>query len=150
MGNFAGKRAGKLSLVFALLAPFVMGAQQCGSAEQDRVVQLVNAERARAGLPALQVNVKLNLDADGWADRLAAAGTLSHSNGQGYTWERIGGGENVGMGSSIDEVHVAYMNSPPHRAAILNGAFRYVGAGHSVAPNGRTFTVIQFTFNDPK
>lgn len=155
MGKFGVRVLGKvriqrgLGALLLLLAPLVMGAQQCGSAEQDRVIQLVNAERARAGLPALTMNATLNLDADGWASHLASTTQLAHSNGRGYTWERIGGGENVGKGSSIDEVHVAYMNSAPHRAAILNPSFRFVGAGHEIGVDGRVYTVIQFTFTDP-
>ncbi len=36
-------------------------------------------------------------------------------------------GENVGMGGSIDQIHVAYMNSPGHRANILDPAFNQIG-----------------------
>ena len=40
-------------------------------------------------------------------------------------WRKLG--ENVGMGGSISSVHVAYMDSPGHRANVLDPAFTQIG-----------------------
>jgi uncharacterized protein YkwD len=38
-------------------------------------------------------------------------------------------GENVGVGSTIENLHRAFMDSPPHRANVLRDPFRYIGVG---------------------
>ena len=52
-------------------------------------------------------------------------------------------GENVGYGSSVEEVHQRFMASSAHRANILNPSFRQAGVG-VVAVNGTTWVTIVF------
>lgn len=94
----------------------------------DAVRNDVNASRAAAGLPALRENVTLDIKADKWAQNLRDACRIWHSNladGAPKEWRKLG--ENVGMGGSIDQIHTAYMNSPGHRANILDPTFTQIG-----------------------
>jgi uncharacterized protein YkwD len=103
----------------------------CESTVEDRaaVRDLVNASRANAGLPPLRENAKLNLKADAWAQTLRNECRIWHSNladGAPPDWRKLG--ENVGMGGDIGQIHVAYLNSPGHRANIMDPAFTTMGA----------------------
>lgn len=121
-----------LAYVAALLAAVSLSGflTSCESTkpELDAVRDAVNASRAAAGLPALKENVTLDVKADNWAQNLRNSCRIWHSNladGAPKEWRKLG--ENVGMGGSIDQIHVAYMNSPGHRANILDPSFTQMG-----------------------
>jgi uncharacterized protein YkwD len=104
----------------------------CETTEADRlaVIDQVNASRAANGLPALAENTTLDQKADAWAARLRDECNIFHSklsDGAPPEWRKLG--ENVGRGGSIEQVHTAYLNSPGHRANILDGSFTEMGAG---------------------
>lgn len=118
--------------VAALLAVlFLVGAAaSCESTkpEIDEVRNFVNLSRAQAGLPPVRENVVLNLKADRWAQRMRDECRIWHSNladGAPAGWRKLG--ENVGMGGSIGQIHAAYMNSPGHRANVLDPSFTEMG-----------------------
>lgn len=121
-------------------------------AERNQVIRLVNQSRAQYGLRPLRENLQLSIKADVWAQRLRDVCDLSHSElDQGAPGDWIKLGENVGYGGNIDQVHVAYMNSPGHRANILDPAFTQMGAAAvwGTCPDGttRVFTVQEFMKN---
>ncbi|MFB7371962.1 CAP domain-containing protein [Streptomyces sp. NPDC056222] len=105
----------------------------------DQVVSLVNAERAKAGCGPLTANSTLNRAAQGHSDDMAARDYFDHSNpdgdgpgervtAAGYPWSTYG--ENIAMGQRTPEqVMDAWMNSPGHRANILNCDFKEIGIG---------------------
>lgn len=96
--------------------------------ELDLVRNLVNNSRAEAGLPLVRENVVLDSKADAWARKLRDACALSHStlaDGAPTNWQKLG--ENVGFGGDIAQVHDAYLNSPGHRANIMDPAFNQMG-----------------------
>jgi len=98
-------------------------------ADRDQVIDLVNESRAAVGLKGVRENPVLDLKADRWAQRLRDRCHLEHSklsDGAPREWEKLG--ENVGYGGSIGQIHDAYLNSPGHRANILDPAFSSVGA----------------------
>jgi hypothetical protein len=59
-----------------------------------------------------------------------------------HNWQAVG--ENVGEGPSVGDVHVAFMNSPEHRANILDHDFTQVGVGVSVDKNGIVWVTEDF------
>lgn len=127
-----------LSLVVLLLAG-------CLTDQEQEAGQLVNQERARAGLAALDLDEDAKAKAQSWAGKMAAAGMLSHSNlaaGIDGAWTRLG--ENVAMGSSVSEMHQMMMSSPEHRAQILNASFTHVGIGVAEGANGMLYTAQVF------
>lgn len=139
-------RARALRLAIATLMVLLMGTTltSCRSSEQARVAELVNQTRAQYGRSALRDNLQLDEKAQAWAEHLARNNTLAHSNlpsGISYQWRSLA--ENVGYGGSIEQVHQAYLNSPGHRANILDPRWNYMGTG--VAWRGsRVFTVQVF------
>ncbi|KES08737.1 hypothetical protein BU52_01425 [Streptomyces toyocaensis] len=104
-----------------------------------RVVELVNAERGKAGCSPVTVNATLTEAAQNHSEDMAASGTMSHTGSDGsspgdritragYSWSTYG--ENVAYGySTPEQVMQGWMTSPGHKANILNCAFKEIGVG---------------------
>ncbi|MFF4800914.1 sigma-70 family RNA polymerase sigma factor [Streptomyces sp. NPDC001351] len=104
-----------------------------------QVVALVNKERAANGCGALTEDPQLEKAAQGHSDDMAARNFFDHTNpdgldpGQritaaGYKWSTYG--ENIAQGQQTPEaVMESWMNSPGHRANILNCSFKDIGVG---------------------
>ncbi|MEV7504099.1 CAP domain-containing protein [Streptomyces sp. NPDC093018] len=104
-----------------------------------QIVQLVNAERAKAGCRPLTLNAKLTKAAQEHSADMAAHQNMSHTGSDGsdpgtritqagYTWSAYG--ENVAYGySTAAEVMAGWMASPGHRANILNCGYQEIGVG---------------------
>lgn len=131
-----------LRLLAVAIAMFSLAA--CLNGEQQTTFDLVNQSRAAHGRRALAEDTTATTKAQAWAEHLARRGSLAHSHlpsGMGGGWRYLG--ENVGYGGSIHAVHNGYMNSPGHKANILNSRFTHMGVGVAKA-NGRVYTVIVF------
>ena len=118
------------SALAVLLLSGLLTSCETTDADRNAVVDQINASRAAAGLGALRQHDSLNIKADKWAVAMRDRCQISHStlaDGAPANWRKLG--ENVGRGGSIEQVHVAYMNSAGHRANILDGSFNFVGAG---------------------
>ncbi|MFE9560004.1 CAP domain-containing protein [Streptomyces sp. NPDC006487] len=110
-----------------------------GSSDAQEVVRLVNVERAAAGCPALKTDPVLTKAAQSYSDSMAATGNFSHTGSDGsqpkdrveaagYSWSQTG--ENIAMGQrDAAAVMDSWMNSPGHRANILNCSFTEIGVG---------------------
>lgn len=124
-----------------------------GSYEQQ-VVNLVNKERAAAGLPALKVNTKLSAVAEKKAEDMRDKNYFSHTSptyGSPFDMMRQFGisystaGENIAKGQRTPaEVMNGWMNSPGHKANILNSSYTEIGVGYVTDSNGNTYWVQQF------
>lgn len=113
----------------------------------SRVLTLTNAERTRRGLRALSFSSCAEGFADTWADRLAAAGSLSHQALSPIlsACSARGVGENVAFGNVSPEQLVAmWMGSTGHRANILNPSFTHLGVGDVTTSTGRVYGVQVF------
>ncbi|MFD3570309.1 CAP domain-containing protein [Streptomyces sp. NPDC058671] len=109
------------------------------SSAADQVIALVNTERAKAGCGPLSHNATLTRAAQGHSDDMAARDFFDHTDpdgdgpgervtAAGYPWSTYG--ENIAKGQSTPEqVMEAWMNSPGHRANILNCDFKEIGVG---------------------
>lgn len=108
------------------------------SVEQE-VVKLVNAERAKAGLPALKEDWELSRVAKYKAQDMHDKNYFDHTSptyGTPFTMMKNFGityksaGENIAKGQqSATEVVNAWMNSAGHRANILNKNYTHIGVG---------------------
>lgn len=128
-----------IGLVAALA---LLGAACDMNAESINVVQRVNETRGQAGLRKLAIDETLSAKAQAWADRMAAAGSISHSNlpdGAGNNWTVLG--ENVGQAGSVAQMHQLFLNSPNHRANIMSSRFTRIGTG--VTQVGNEVYVVQ-------
>ncbi|MGW1284392.1 CAP domain-containing protein [Streptomyces sp. NPDC001118] len=104
-----------------------------------RILQLVNAERAKAGCQDLALNSELAKAAQAHSADMAAHQNMSHTGSDGsapgdritragYDWSAYG--ENVAYGyTTADQVMAGWMSSPGHRANILNCSFKEIGVG---------------------
>lgn len=118
-----------------------------GSAQQA----LINQDRAGSGLPPLAWSPCLAGVALQNAQRMAGQGYISHTNGPTLdlacglgSWA----GENVGYTSGgINDtlLNAMFMNSPEHRANILNPNYHDVGTAWAVAPNGYAYVAVEFS-----
>ena len=103
----------------------------------DEVLRLVNIERSKAGLSALTTNATLKAAADKRAQETKVSFSHTRPNGskfstvlQEYGISYRTAGENIAYGQrSPQEVVNGWMNSPGHRANILNGSFGKIGIG---------------------
>jgi uncharacterized protein YkwD len=96
----------------------------------------INGERRAWGLAPLQVTGGLRTVARNWSVQLRDGyKSLVHNpnlsseitNSVSASWS--GAGENVGWGYEVGALHQAFMDSPSHRANILNGSYDYIGVG---------------------
>jgi uncharacterized protein YkwD len=106
----------------------------------QQVLDLTNSERAKAGLQPLRLNEKLNQSAQGHSQDMAMADYFSHTgaNGSnagdraasaGYYYSSLG--ENIAAGYiTAEEVVQGWMNSPGHRANIMNPFYQELGVGY--------------------
>ncbi|MEV0808591.1 CAP domain-containing protein [Micromonospora sp. NPDC050200] len=121
------------------------------SSQAQQVVDLVNAERAKAGCGKVGVDDKLMLAAQRHSQDQADHQNMSHTGSDGsdagdridrvgYTWRTYG--ENVAWNQKTPAaVMDAWMNSPGHRANILNCAFTEIGVGVA-SSNGPYWTQV--------
>lgn len=100
------------------------------------MLRMVNAEREKRGLQILVPDDKLQLAAQQHAADMFARGYFSHNTPEGINpFERMKkmgikyayAGENLAHSFDLDEAHSGLMNSPGHRANILNKNFGKVG-----------------------
>ena len=109
------------------------------SAEEIEVVRLVNIERQKAGLSAFKSSSELSKVARIKSQDMATNNYFSHTSptyGSPFDMMKTFGikyttaGENIAKGYlSAQSVVDGWMNSPGHRANILNSRFNTIGVG---------------------
>jgi uncharacterized protein YkwD len=145
--------------IFALaFAPPPAPAQ--GSAKTDRserkVIRLVNRIRGRGGLPRISRSPALMRSADYHSWDMLRADFFAHTSANGQSMSdrvrrfkpaaRIG--ENLAWvprkrgRNSASAVVRMWMESPGHRAVILNSGFRRIGIGRRTGSLGRTRAIV--------
>lgn len=103
----------------------------------NEVLKLVNQERAKAGLSALTTNSSLTAAANKRAQETKQSFSHTRPNGTSFSTvlKEYGisyrtSGENIAYGQRTpQEVVNGWMNSPGHRANILNANFNKIGIG---------------------
>ncbi|MFH0521420.1 sigma-70 family RNA polymerase sigma factor [Streptomyces sp. M41] len=115
-----------------------------------QVVALVNQERASAGCGPVTEDPLLNNSSQAHSADMDARDFFDHTNpdgedpGQritaaGYRWSTYG--ENIAMGQQTPQaVMDSWMNSPGHRANILNCSFKNIGVGVHKGSGGPWWT----------
>jgi hypothetical protein len=125
-------------------------AQDFDSAVEKQMFELVNKERTSRGIPALVWADKLQQSARKHTVEIAKHKTLSHQfSDEPNVQSRIAAtgfhfnasAENVASATYAAELHRALMNSPGHRANILNPKYTAMGIG--VVHSGDTYYATQ-------
>ncbi len=108
------------------------------SAEESKMVNLVNQERTKQGVKPLGVNMVLVGLARQKSQDMVAKNYFSHTSptyGSPFDMMRNAGvsyrtaGENLAGAATTESAHQNLMNSSGHRANILNSSFNQVGIG---------------------
>jgi len=128
---------------FVGLAALTAGTANATSVE-DVFTTKMNAARAAKGIPRLATRSHLVSVARQWAATMASQNKLYHNpqlTSDVNNWRYVG--ENVGYGPDALTVHVAFMNSPAHRANVLDRDYTEVGVG-AVVRDGRVWVAEVF------
>jgi len=135
----AGRKwAGTATLVLAVF--LLIGSAPARADAQERVgrrlqmVGLTNQDRTTRDRKALNFNAKISRYAKDHSQEMAKKGYLFHSDDNTlvkllapYHWSI--GGENVGVGGSLDGLESAFMQSKDHRENILRRQFDHMAVG---------------------
>ena len=108
---------------------------------ETEVVRLVNVERSKAGLPALQIDQEVSKVARLKSEDMANKNYFNHTSPTyGSPFEMLKkfnityktAGENIAKGQKTAEAVVnAWMNSEGHRKNILSSSFTHIGVGYA-------------------
>jgi uncharacterized protein YkwD len=126
------------------------------SAQEQTIVDLVNQQRQQAGLGALQVSSQLVEEAQIQSTDMAELGVMDHvlpgsalptlqdrAQYVGYNYSYLG--ENIAFNYPDDNsVMTAWMNSPGHRANILDPNFTQMGVGIVYDGQGEPYYTQEF------
>ncbi|MDT0395744.1 MULTISPECIES: CAP domain-containing protein [Streptomyces] len=127
-------------------APVAGSAEAVAGAE---VLRLVNVERAKVGCSPVTPSDGLTDLATAFSDDMAERDFFDHTDPDGDTpWDRAEtagianlGGENIARGQADAEaVMQAWMDSPGHKANILNCDFKTLGVGVHMGSGGPWWT----------
>lgn len=122
-------------------------APSAATAEAESLLELINDERAAAGLNVVASDPALADIALKWSTKMAKSNRLSHNpvlrdQVEVAALDRRSLGENVGVGADIDSLHQAFMASAGHRRNVL-GDFDLAGIGVKAA-QGRLWVTVDF------
>jgi uncharacterized protein YkwD len=138
-----------LALLIVLLAQGVAADRASASSDHRRrahMLSLTNDDRVERDKAALKLNAALSRYAKRHSRQMATKGYLFHSADlasklKGLDWSI--GGENVGVGSTLDGLESAFMQSRPHRKNILRTAFDHAAVG-VIHSNGSFWVTVIF------
>src|ERR1700687_3403474 len=137
----------RATLLLLLLIPY-LAAQT--SATEQQLFDSANRERTSRGLPALKWSEALAQAAHKHVQLMAQQNSISHQYpGEPVLAARLAqagarfsvAAENVAEGPSAAVMHSGWMNSPPHRANLLDPDLDSVGI--AVAARGRQLFAVQ-------
>ncbi len=124
------------------------------SSYEQKVVELVNVERSKAGLPALKLDTAMSNVARMKSKDMATNNYFAHQSPTygsagnmlsqfGIKWSAWG--ENIASGQRTPEAVVtAWMNSSGHRANIMSTNFSRIGVGYVTNANGTPYWTQMF------
>ena len=131
--------------VMLIMISAVVSAEPITTRDQaaEEIVRLVNVERKKAGLPAVKLSRELYRPAMIRAREIVKSFSHTRPNGlpfnsvfYGITYRTVG--ENLAAGqTSCEMVMQQWMDSPGHRANILNKKFRYLGVAYLYSGKGK-------------
>ncbi len=134
-----------LLIVFSLFCQFSYGFQVPTDRLETREIEqglydLINRERAKQGIPLLQISKSLISIARSHSQDMAVQSDLTHISNDGKTYAKRlheaglffkGSGENVAFSQSFlpEAIHDSFMRSQGHRENIMDTRFDTIGIG---------------------
>ena len=145
VGNHVRHSLNRLTLVgllgialFGAVAGFAYGQSSFDEQAEQRMLALMNQERAAAGIAPLKLDPRLTQAARKHSQRMVDQDSVAHQlPGEDVLLMRLVAeevrtdhdGENIAKHGDVESAHQALMESPGHRANILNPEFNAVGVG---------------------
>jgi len=135
--------------------PFSVSNPQARPDLEAAMLELVNAERQKAGVRALLADAESVPVSRAHSTDMFARRYFAHVSPEGRTpFDRLrhaglryrAAGENLALARTLQMAHQGLMQSPGHRANILNSAFGRVGIG--IVDGGRHGLMITQTFRN--
>lgn len=114
-------------------------------ADKQSMLDLINQERSKIGVAPLKFEEKLQKMAQAKSDDMVANSYFDHNSptyGSPFEMMKAFGivyqsaGENLAGNVSVQAAHTALMNSPGHKANILNSSYNHIGIGITIGPHG--------------
>lgn len=146
--------SGSATTLPAVTTTTVVASQQ-PEAWESQMLARINSERSAVGASPLAICNTLRTAAQNHSADQAAHNTMTHTgsdgstlttraNRAGYTgWIALG--ENVAYGyGTVDAVMTGWMNSPGHRANLLDTGFTHVGLGQAAGSGGALYWTQDF------
>lgn len=114
--------------------------------------QKINTARGAVGARRLELDRELSKVARRHALEMDNKNSLYHTPSSKLRWRvtrwnRLG--ENVGAGQGVTSLHQAFMNSPSHRANVLDRDYKHVGVGVHQDQNYMWVTIVFESDRDP-
>jgi uncharacterized protein YkwD len=142
--------AAGMGFVLPSPAPAATAHSSSGDAVSTAVAQRINAQRAQHGLRPLVLDGRLFGSARSQSSAMMARRALSHGNPNGVArltrlcrrvhartvGETIGWIRYRGSGAQAEGIVRWWMNSPPHRAALMSPSFSRIGVGRRIGSFG--------------
>lgn len=108
---------------------------------ERKIIEYVNQERAKVGAPALKMHTSLMESADVRAKEVRESQIMNHYRPDGSYFNTAikipvrASGENITMGVLPENAMAGWMESPGHKANILNKNWTHIGVGsHKFIP----------------
>lgn len=150
----------KITLGAALAVLLFASVAHADTSTRSDIITYTNIDRLIAGLSMVRQDPALMQAAQEKAEDMALRGYFSHTSPDGrspWAWLQADGysyiraAENLALNSgSALSIEQAWMQSPPHRANILDGAFTRVGVGVAKGwYQGRSMTYVVQYFAAP-
>lgn len=140
-------------ITLAFQRPVEAPAHEIIAKPTNEALMLINSTRQAQKLPELGVDIRLNKSAEAKCNHMVEKDYWAHSGG-GREWatfirdEGVGGkvGEILARGFKEDNTgrHQAWLNSPPHRAVIVDGNYKAFGVAECQYDSGKSLTVVHF------
>ncbi len=133
-------------------------ANECDPASEKQFVNLINQERAKRGIPPLQVDPRLTQAARKHTELMVQHHAVSHQfDGEPPMETRFSNenlsssqqAENVGLAPNVTAEHEGLMQSSDHRANILNPDYNVVGVC-AVRSGGGLWVTQEFAHSAPE
>ena len=146
LGEYVGGRLPELTPLILVCSPPPSTAASALSADEALMLELINDERARAGLSRLTADLDLSDVARAHSRDMASRDYFGHTNPDGESpFDRMrdagisysAAGENLAWAATVRQAHELLMDSPGHRANILNPDFGRIGIGIAIHPDHR-------------
>ena len=108
------------------------------TAQEQKLLNLLNEDRTRNGLPALAMDSELSALARTKSQDMLENGYFAHESptlgsaaamldGSGYAYQGVG--ENIAHHANVEKANAAFLSSPAHRTVMMGSQWEKVGVG---------------------